>query len=132
MFAQCIAMQVTQLNHVAIHVRDLEASCRFYANILKLQEIPRPAFSFPGAWFRLGVDQELHLIAREPKEGAITPPRERHYALMVADMDAAKQHLLDKGVEHSGPNPRPDGALQVFLRDPDEHVIELCTPPSEA
>jgi len=125
-------MQITQLNHVAVHVRNLVASRRFYADMLKLQEIPRPAFDFPGAWFSLGPGQELHLIAREPNEGMHTPPHERHYALMVADISAAKQQLEACGIEHRGPNQRPDGALQIFLRDPDEHVIELCTPPSEA
>ena len=29
----------------------------------------------------------------------------------------------------SGPKPRPDGYLQVFVTDPDGHVIELCSPP---
>lgn len=55
-------MKVLQLNHVALHVADVSASVRFYSDVLKLEEIPRPAFRFPGAWFRLGVDQELHLI----------------------------------------------------------------------
>lgn len=121
-------MQITQLNHIAIHVADLDASCRFYRDVLGLATMPRPGFNFPGAWFRLGVDQELHLIAKDAVAAA--PPQERHYALMVADMSAAEAHLRSCGIEFRGPKPRPDGALQIFLRDPDGHVIELCTPPT--
>lgn len=123
-------MKITQLNHVAIHVADLEQSMDFYSRILGLQTIDRPAFRFPGAWFRLGVDQELHLIERDATNDP--PPMDRHYALMVDDIDAFVKHLEANGIEFRPPKPRPDGAIQVFLRDPDDHVIELCTPPGEA
>ena len=120
-------MKVTQLNHVAIHVEDLDASNSFYEQVLGLAKMDRPAFKFPGSWFRLGVDQELHLIQRKIEGEKI--PTERHYALMVDDIDAFAALLTEKQIEHTGPKPRPDGAQQVFLRDPDGHVIELCTPP---
>lgn len=29
-----------------------------------------------------------------------------------------------------GPKSRPDGYIQVFVTDPDGHVIELCSPPN--
>ncbi|MFW6060853.1 MAG: VOC family protein [Phycisphaeraceae bacterium] len=126
-------MEIDQLNHVALHVHDLERSVRFYRDVLRLPEIHRPAFNFPGAWFRIGSGsgadrQELHLIGREqPKEGgAYSVPRERHFAMKVVDMQAAAAHLREQGVEFTGPNPRPDGAQQIFLRDPDGHVVELC------
>jgi catechol 2,3-dioxygenase-like lactoylglutathione lyase family enzyme len=120
-------MRITQLNHVAVHVRDVDASVAFYRDVLGLTLMPRPAFDFPGAWFRIGVDQELHLIGREPSSDSI--PRERHTALMVDDMPAWERHLRQRGIAIRGPKPRPDGALQIFLQDPDGHVIELCTAP---
>ena len=55
-------MQVQQLNHVALHVADVETSVGFYRDVMKLPQLPRPAFDLPGAWFRLGPEQELHLI----------------------------------------------------------------------
>ena len=120
-------MRITQLNHIAIHVDDLARSCRFYDDVLQLQRVDRPNFGFAGAWYRLGVDQELHLIARKPAQHTV--PRERHWALMVDDIDAWAQHLRDHSIEFTGPAPRPDNAFQMFLHDPDGHVIELCTPP---
>ncbi len=121
-------MKVTQLNHIAIHVLDLQRSRAFYQEILGLEAISRPAFNFPGAWYRLGRDQELHLIERGGESAS--PPNERHYALMVDDIDAFAGFLESRGVPFRGPKPRPDGAQQIFLRDPDGHVIELCTPPT--
>ena len=40
-------------------------------------------------------------------------------------MTAATAHLDLMKIPYEGPKHRPDGPLQVFLRDPDGHVIEL-------
>jgi lactoylglutathione lyase len=128
-------MKIRQLNHVALHVANLDSSCRFYEQVLQLRPIDRPAFNFAGAWFELSPAsasmprQELHLIARDPQNH--TPPRERHFALWVDGIDAAHAHLKQLGVQYQGPKRRPDGAMQIFLRDPDDHMIELCTLPQD-
>jgi len=118
-------MDILELNHVALHVRDLEASRRFYREVLGLEEIARPAFDFPGAWFRLGTAQELHLIAGREAE-ARSGSRANHYALRVPSAAEAVRALQARG--HSpahGPVRRPDGAIQIFIADPDGHYIEL-------
>ena len=117
-------MHIDQLNHFALHVSDLEKSIQFYQEILCLKQIDRPAFDFPGAWFQLGPGQELHLIASDA-ESAEAIPNQGHTALRVQDIAQAGAHLKAKGVEFRGPKPRPDGIPQIFLRDPDGHVIEL-------
>ena len=53
---------ITELNHIAIFVSDLERSSKFYSEIIGLKKIPRPAFDFPGEWFKIGAVQQLHLI----------------------------------------------------------------------
>ena len=125
-------MKTTQLNHVALHVADVEKSCEFYGNVLQLEPMARPAFSFPGAWFRLGDDQELHLIGQrqEPVSGAAT--RGNHWALMIDDMDQWEAYFQGAGVEYTPRRTRPDGAFQIYVFDPDGHCLELCTPPSAA
>lgn len=124
-------MRTTQLNHVALHVADVEASCRFYERVLRLEKIPRPAFTFPGAWYRLGEDQELHLIGGREEETR-SHSRGNHYALLVDDIDAWERHFQENGVEYVPRRTRPDGAWQIYVADPDGHHVELCTPPGAA
>ena len=120
-------MRIQQLDHVALHVADVARSCAFYQSVLRLVEIPRPAFDFPGAWFRLGETQELHLIGgREQPVDART--RGNHFALQVDPISAWEQHLRAGGIDHLPPRRRPDGAVQIFVFDPDGHCIELCCP----
>jgi catechol 2,3-dioxygenase-like lactoylglutathione lyase family enzyme len=116
-------VKVRALNHVGLHVVDVARASRFYAEVLGLAELPRPDFDFPGAWFALGDAQELHLIGK----GASGDGRfkECHYSLEVEDLDGLAARLGERGLAHRGPAPRPDGARQVFLADPDGHVIEL-------
>lgn len=122
-------MQVLELNHVALHVKNLEASCDFYRYTLRLEPLPRPAFDFPGAWFRLGSQQELHLIG-ERTAPVVSHSRGNHFALRVDDLAEWERHLRQVNAQFAPPKPRPDGAVQIFLRDPDDHVIELFTPPN--
>ena len=120
--------RIVALNHVALHVADVAASTEFYTAVLRLEPIPRPAFSFDGAWFRLGNDQELHLICR----GAALdqpPGRDNHFALLVEDIYDWAEHLRQLGISFQGPKPRPDQAPQIFVQDPDGHYIELCGRP---
>jgi lactoylglutathione lyase len=121
-------MRITQLNHVALHVADVARSVDFYGQVLRLAPIPRPAFKFPGAWFQLGVDQELHLIGERTRE-VISHNRGNHFALLVDDLDAWERHLVAAGANYVPRKVRPDGAYQVFVIDPDGHYVELCTPP---
>ena len=122
-------MKILELNHVAIVVSDVERSCAFYSDVLQLTSLPRPAFDFPGAWFRLGTNQELHLIGGRG-EAMVAGPRGNHFALRVQDLAAWEQHLKNVQANFQPKKQRPDGAWQIFLRDPDGHYIELFTPPS--
>lgn len=116
---------MNQLNHVAIHVADVERSLEFYSEVLGLRELDRPAFSFPGAWFELGPGQELHIIG-ERDQPVHSGRRGTHFALRVDDIEHAAAILREHGMDMFGPKLRPDGARQLFIVDPDGHVIELC------
>ncbi|MEO1614387.1 MAG: VOC family protein [Planctomycetota bacterium] len=116
---------VIQLDHVAIHVREVAVSEAFYRDVMGLRPLPRPAFDFPGAWFALGPGQELHLIGDRDLP-VHSNSRGTHFALQVTDLDAWESVITELGAEHLPRRTRPDGAQQLFVCDPDGHWIELC------
>ena len=118
-------MQIKTLDHVALHVADLQTSETFYRDVLRLEQMPRPDFDFPGAWFRLGAAQELHLIAGRD-ENVQSHSRGTHFAVEVTDIDVWESHLQKVGANIRQKNFRPDGATQIFIEDPDGHFVELC------
>lgn len=122
-------MKTNDLNHVALHVENLELSMEFYGEKLGLEAIARPDFDFPGAWYRLGQFQELHLIAgRAAVVNSST--RGSHFALGVADMEEAESFLTSRGIDHTPRQTRPDGAFQIYIEDPDGYWIEFCQNPA--
>lgn len=121
-------MEILDLNHVALHVADVAVSCHFYGEILNLPHLPRPAFTFPGAWFGIGPMQQLHLIG-ERVQPVVAEPRGNHFALRVRSIRAAEADLKAKQVNFAGQKQRPDGMWQIFIKDPDGHVVELTELP---
>jgi len=61
------------LHHVSFAVSDLEASRRFYGDLLGLREISRPDLPFPGASYAIGGAQ-VHLVAPPPGAPLGAPP----------------------------------------------------------
>jgi catechol 2,3-dioxygenase-like lactoylglutathione lyase family enzyme len=130
-------MRVKSLDHVTLVVKDLERSRRFYVDGLGMREVPRPAFSFAGSWFQAG-DTQIHLIleyegsspAGNPLAGKTRNARTHHFAFLVDDAAATVAYLKEKQIPiFADAKPRPDGYMQVFVTDPDGHVVELCSPP---
>ena len=120
-------MDVRDLNHVALSVADLDASVRFYGDTLGLRALPRPDFSFAGAWFALGDRSELHLIVGDGDIGS-GGRRGSHFALTVDGLAGVAEMLTAKGVVHDVLT-RPDGVGQIFIQDPDGHWIEFTSLP---
>lgn len=119
-------MNITELDHVAIHVADIEASRAFYVDVLQLRELPRPDFDFPGAWLSLG-SHELHLIGNRELD-ANSHHRGTHFAVRVTDVQPVVDRLESCNVDFI-PKTRPDGARQIFVQDPDGHFMEFTQPP---
>lgn len=123
---------VKSLDHVTIVVKDLDATRRFYVGLLGMQEVPRPAFSFQGQWFQAGptlIHTILEFEGSGPAgSGACANSRGHHFAFLVDDCWEAAKRVEAAGVPFvSPPKERPDGAIQLFINDPDGHLVEITS-----
>jgi len=112
------------LNHVALSARDLERSTRFYEQLFGCERLPVPDVGFPTAWLSLG-DRQLHLFERTTG----VPPL-HHFAVAVDDLAEACRRAEALGAFAGAPYGReayrlPDGTTQLFVRDPDGHLVEI-------
>jgi catechol 2,3-dioxygenase-like lactoylglutathione lyase family enzyme len=128
-------ISVTSFDHVTIICADLEVTRRFYVDFLGMKEVARPAFGFPGLWFQLG-NVQIHATQESPEAGKAgwgdrgnsVTSRGHHIAFAVDDMSEALKIVEANGVRIASPlQQRPDGFRQVYLYDPDEHVVELVS-----
>jgi catechol 2,3-dioxygenase-like lactoylglutathione lyase family enzyme len=139
------------MHHVGITVKDLDASIRFYHDVLGLQfsnepspwfEGPElgPAVGVPGAALRqvsmlLG-DTTLELLQyKSPPSETAMPLKSNnlgasHVTFLVDDIEAKKAELEAKGIEfYSDVNVVDEGVLAgwrwVYFEDPDGYPLEL-------
>lgn len=139
------------LHHVGITVRDLEASIRFYHDVLGLQFSNEPspwfegeelgrAVGVPGGALRqvslaLGSTVLELLEYRQPPSETARPLRSNsigssHVAFQVEDIAAKKAELEAKGIAFYSPvNVVDEGVLAgwrwVYFEDPDGYPLEL-------
>jgi YD repeat-containing protein len=114
------------LTHVSVHAYDLEESVRFYMDFFGMQEIPAPDFPTPVRWLRVG-DLQLHLFKSENPA-----PARHHFALDVDDFEAAYLRAAELGIAEEGyysdVRELPDGAVQMYVRDPAGNLVEVNWP----
>jgi len=123
----------TTLSHVSVTVTDLERARRFYGELIGLREIPRPDFGFPGVWYSLGGDLQLHVIVNDrrpaaPVEHHRFDVKDPHFALWVEDADALHERLRASGHPFYDYASTPTGLRQLFIRDHDGNMVEFLGP----
>ena len=128
-------MQVKELGHLVLYVRDLERSIAFYRDLLGWKQIASPegpGIRFPAAAFTSGrTHHELLLI--EVGESAQPQPSGRHlglyhFGLKVGDNDddlrAALKGIQEAGVRVLGMSDHTV-SHSLYILDPDGNEIEL-------
>ena len=132
------------LNHFSIRTAELDASRRFYAEVLGLTDGPRPDFPFPGHWMYRGSHADyanavVHLIGidRAAPQGLGNYLGERdttalagsgavdHIAFFADGLAAMVAHLTAQGAAFRERTVPSIGLHQLFVTDPSGVVIEL-------
>jgi catechol 2,3-dioxygenase-like lactoylglutathione lyase family enzyme len=130
-------MPIRELNHFFVRALDLEATRRFYTDVLGFEVMPRPNFPFPGYWMGANGAIQVHVgpsdipnrkayylgtadDAADDQTGVID-----HVAFLADDPSAFIERFRARGVEFR-PRHLPESNLyQLFIRDPNGVVIEL-------
>ncbi|CUU60045.1 Glyoxalase/Bleomycin resistance protein/Dioxygenase superfamily protein [Parafrankia irregularis] len=130
-------MEIKELGHLVLYVRNLERSAAFYRDVLGWRQVfPEPdganTLGIPAAAFSSGrTHHELLLI--EVGEGAAALPRGRrvglyHFGLKVGDSDdelrAVLAQIAEAGVQIAGASDHTV-THSLYIYDPDGNEIEL-------
>jgi len=117
------------IDHLVLTVRSLEATCRFYETVLKMERVSEPgkATALTFGDHRIHVHEIGHEL--EPKASLPTPGSAHFCLITVFPMDFVQKRLIDKGVTiERGPIERMGAQgrmLSLYFRDPDNNLVEL-------
>jgi glyoxylase I family protein len=120
-------MKITALLHASFLIADLARSRAFYEQLLGLSANPaRPDLGFPGVWYDIAGNQQIHLMLLPDPEAGLQRPahggRDRHVALAVSDVQELVRRLQAAGIAHSLSK---SGRRALFCRDPDGNALEF-------
>lgn len=126
-------MQVTGLFHVSIKTQKLNASVRFYTEVLGMEEAPRPPLEFPGAWLKLNTsvgEVPLHLYSGEAAlndDGSVPQGTGGidHLAFAAHGFQEVRDRCERLGVEYRERSLPSMTLVQLFMYDPNGVQIEL-------
>ncbi len=121
-----------QYDHYSFIVQDLKKTGDFYAEILRLREIPHPSAPDGFRWFNIHGNSQLHLIGKD------TVFRQEnksvHLCLATQNLDAFIDHLNANNIPFwdwpgklGSITDRADGVKQIYIKDPENNWIEINT-----
>ena len=121
-------MSVQGMNHFTVLSDDLEATRKFYCDLLGFEIGERPNFRFPGYWLWVGGEPILHVIHRdklnEVRAGVID-----HMAFTATDLPGTVAKLKKAGIEYELRRLPADsirgGLWQLFFDDPHGGKVEF-------
>ena len=144
-------MPIGRLDHYSIRTLDIEASRRFYTEVMGFNAGFRPPFQFPGIWLYNGAQYPettgvVHIIGIDPNDpqglkdylgdrdvaslqGTGTVDHMAFTATGLADM---RSRLQQQGIAFRERTVPSLGIHQVFFEDPSGVTIELNYPAAEA
>jgi catechol 2,3-dioxygenase-like lactoylglutathione lyase family enzyme len=111
-------MQVEQVDFVSVPTRDVERAVAFYRDVLGL-----PASEFTGG--EVETPNVTLSFWNPEKDGEEFVPNVAGFALRVADVEAARRELEERGVEFLGETVDSGVCQMGFFKDPDGNTVIL-------
>jgi len=121
----------------ALYVESFERACPFYEQVLGLNSIYRDqrlrAYDV-GKRGVLLLFLRGHSLETVHLPGGTIPPHDGHgpvhiaFSIAAADRAVWEARLKDAAVAIEGRTTWPRGGESIYVRDPDDHLVELATP----
>lgn len=130
--------EITRINHVGLRVSNLETTRGFYEK-LGFEFLIGPIGPEPVAIMEHPSGVNINFILNASDNNTLNvlmdvPEKHTgytHIALEVTDLESTQKYLESINyVITEGPVVLPDGASFIFIRDPDDNVIEFHKPVS--
>ena len=121
-------MRITGLDHLVITVRDVDATCAFYREVLgtQVQTFGNGRLALKFGRQKINIHEAGHEI--DPKADRPTPGSADLCLLVEDPLDDVVAALREHRVDYLGPVSRigAHGTItSVYVRDPDRNLIEL-------
>jgi catechol 2,3-dioxygenase-like lactoylglutathione lyase family enzyme len=124
-------MKISKIDHLVLTVKDIEASCVFYTTVLGMEEISFEAGRKAVAFGDHKIN--FHQVGKELEPKALRPtPGSGDLCFTTAEpLPEVIVHLQNMGIEIiEGPVKRTGATgsmTSVYIRDPDQNLIEVAT-----
>lgn len=120
-----------KINHVTLIVNNLEKAGEFYQNELGLEPLAAFKFDYPVMFFKFNDEQQLHLSEWEDSTSF-----RGHICVQVDDFNSLFFRMKELQAIDIHPwgkvRQLPDGAMQMFVRDPAGNLVEISSKPGTA
>lgn len=127
-------IEITELDHIVLNVRDIDRSLAFYTQVLgltpeRLEEFQKGEVGFPSV--RINRHTVVDLSPSKDPDEKVGSRNLNHFCLVVEneDLSTLAAYLKEHRVEvHQGPVSRWGArgrGLSIYFRDPDGNEIEV-------
>jgi catechol 2,3-dioxygenase-like lactoylglutathione lyase family enzyme len=124
-------VRIRNLDHLVLTVRDMDRTIVFYTKVLGMREVTfgagRKALHFGHQKINLHPAAQVidrHVLHATPGSADLCFILEGSLSEAIADLRAAHVELIDGPMQRTGAR----GPIQsIYIRDPDENLIELST-----
>lgn len=122
-------MNITQLDHLVLIVKDIDTTCRFYAEHLGMEVV---TFGDNRKALRFGQQKiNLHQLGNEFEPNAAKPTSgsadlcflsDTPLEQIIIELQQASIAILEGPVKRTGAT---GPIISIYLRDPDDNLIEI-------
>ena len=124
-------MKITQIDHLVLTVKDIDASCAFYTDVLGMREVTfghgRKAVIFGNQkinFHQQGQELEPKALRPTPGSGDLCFITTNSLADVIQHIRDCEVEIIDGPLERTG---ALGSMMSIYICDPDRNLVEIAT-----